>query len=95
MPIYQAPVKDIQFTLHDVLDFVPTLQSQTGQEGLDRETVDSIVEEAGRFCSEVLFPTNWPGDQQGCLFDAQSNAVRPPAAFRQAYRHFTEGGGQH
>ncbi len=92
MPVYRAPVKDIQFTLHEVLDFVPTLQAASGRTDLDRDTVDAVVEEAGRYCAGVLFPTNLPGDQQGCSFDAARHAVTPPPAFRQAYQQYVDGG---
>jgi alkylation response protein AidB-like acyl-CoA dehydrogenase len=92
MPVYHAPVKDIQFTLHEVLNFLPTLQAASCLDGLDRATVDSIVEEAGRYCAGVLFPTNLPGDQQGCSFEPASHTVTPPPAFRRAYAQYVVGG---
>ena len=64
MPIYNAPVKDIQFVLHDLLKV--SEQDIEGFEDLDRDFTGAVVEEAGRIATEVLHPLNVVGDTEGC-----------------------------
>ena len=62
MPSYQAPTKDMEFVLHDVLKIS---ESQTpGYEDLDRDITGAILGEAGRIASEVLAPLNAIGDTE-------------------------------
>ena len=90
MAIYKTPVRDMQFVLHELLDVTATLKELPGCEELDADTIDAILEEAGRVCEEVVVPTNRTGDQQGCrLEDGQ---VRVPDGFREAYHTLVEGG---
>src|SRR5262249_43177244 len=49
-----------------------------------------VVEEAGRFASEVLAPLNGPGDLQGCTI--ADGAVSTPQGFRAAYQAFVAAG---
>ena len=63
MPRYDAPVRDMQFLLHDVL----SIQNYSNLPGFDEATpdlVDAILEESGKFAKEVLFPLNQSGDQR-------------------------------
>ncbi|HEX7416890.1 MAG TPA: acyl-CoA dehydrogenase, partial [Steroidobacteraceae bacterium] len=49
-----------------------------------------ILDEAGRFAEEVLNPLNQSGDREGARWTA--DGVLMPAAFKEAYRQFVEGG---
>ena len=86
---YQAPLTDIAFALKTVID-LPGLAEQGIYDGLDEETVAAIVEEAGKFASEVLEPLNWPGDQTGVKLD--DGVVTTVAGWKEAYQQFAEGG---
>ena len=88
MPTYAAPLKDMQFILHDVLRV--SEQAVPGYAELDRDTTGAILEEAGRVAAEVLLPLNAVGDQVGCVLE--NGVVRTPAGFREAYDLFREGG---
>ena len=46
MPTYDAPTRDIQFILHDVLDIAAS--DIPGYSELDRDFTAAIVEEAGK-----------------------------------------------
>ena len=46
MPIYNAPVKDLQFVLHDLLKV--SEQDIPGFEDLDRDFTCAVIEEAGK-----------------------------------------------
>ena len=88
MPSYQAPTKDMEFVLHDVLKIS---ESQTpGYEDLDRDITGAILGEAGRIASEVLAPLNAIGDTEGCSFE--NGVVRMPTGFKGAFDEVRDGG---
>ncbi len=94
MPIYQAPLRDQQFVIHELLHAVDTLREIPRYSELDADTVNQVVEEAGRFASEVLLPINQNGDEQGCTYDPKTHDVRTPAGFAQAFDKLREAGWQ-
>jgi acyl-CoA dehydrogenase len=86
---YRAPVADMMFALNTAID-LPELIDNGTYEGLDSETIAAILEEAGRFGSEVLDPINWSGDQAGSkLVDGK---VVTPDGWAEAYKQFAAGG---
>lgn len=85
-----ASTKDLQFALHDVLDFEGHYRRLYGNEAPTRELIDAITEEAARFCEGEIAPLNRSGDEQGCTFaDGQ---VTVPSGFKAAYGKYIEGG---
>ena len=94
MPVYQAPLRDQQFVLHEVLHAVESLQRMAPFTDLDAETVNQVLEQGGRFCTDVLLPLNLKGDAQGCRFDPVSHEVRTPEGFRAAFDQMRQGGWQ-
>ena len=88
MPIYNAPNKDIQFVLHDLLKV--SEQDIPGFEDLDRDFTSAVVEEAGKVASEVLHPLNVVGDTEGCVME--NGVVRTPTGFKEAFEQMKEGG---
>lgn len=91
MSQYQAPLKDMQFVLHKMLNSEQVLQQMPAFDVVDAETIDSILDEAGKFASNVLDPINAIGDEQGCKLSADG-AVKTPDGFKEAYQQFVEGG---
>jgi alkylation response protein AidB-like acyl-CoA dehydrogenase len=90
MPVYKAPTRDTRFVINEVLK----LEQYAHVPGYDMATpdmVDAIVEEGGRFTSEVIAPLNYSGDKQGCTRHADGT-VTTPAGFREAYAQFREAG---
>jgi hypothetical protein len=55
---YAAPLRDMQFVLHEVLNVEAELKNMPKHADLDADTINQVLEEAGKFCSEVLFPLN-------------------------------------
>jgi len=88
MPIYNAPNKDIQFVLHDLLKV--SEQDIPGFEDLDREFTSAVVEEAGKVATEVLHPLNVVGDTEGCVME--NGVVRTPTGFKEAFQQMKDGG---
>ena len=88
MTRYTAPVKDMQFLLHDVL--AVTEAGIPGYEDLDASFTAAVLDEAGKVASEVLEPLNGPGDTEGCVLE--NGVVRTPPGFKAAFEAMKEGG---
>ncbi|RJG08933.1 acyl-CoA dehydrogenase [Pseudomonas cavernicola] len=90
MPSYQAPLRDIAFVAHELLDFGSHYQQLAGCEALDPATFDAIVEEGAKFAAQQLAPLNADGDQYGCQW--QDGRVSTPPGFAAAFRQFADNG---
>jgi alkylation response protein AidB-like acyl-CoA dehydrogenase len=88
MPIYNAPVRDMQFILHDVLGV--TGAGVPGYSDLDEGFTSAVLEEAGKIARDVLAPLNASGDKQGCRME--NGVVRTPDGFDAAFKAMKEGG---
>jgi hypothetical protein len=88
MPSYTAPVRDMQFLLHDVLKVADA--DTPGYGDLDPAFTSAVLEEAGRLASEVLAPLNPVGDREGCVLE--NGVVRTPRGFREAFEALKAGG---
>ena len=87
---YQPPVRDFAFLLRDVLK-IERYANLPAFADAQIDTVEQILEEAGRFCAAVLAPLNRSGDKEGCRWNPDFT-VQTPAGFRSAYAQFVEAG---
>jgi alkylation response protein AidB-like acyl-CoA dehydrogenase len=86
---YRAPVSDIAFALKHAAGLKEALAE--GLYGdLDEETIDSVLEEAGRFASDVIAPLNRVGDTFGTPF--KDGAVITPPGWKEAYTAWAAAG---
>jgi alkylation response protein AidB-like acyl-CoA dehydrogenase len=92
MPTYTPPIRDMQFVLHELLGMTEELKAMPAHAELDIDTINAVLEEAGKFAAEVTFPLNISGDETGCTLDKQTHEVRAPQGFKEAYAQFVEGG---
>ena len=92
MPQYTPPLRDMQFCLHELFDVSTQLQAMPKHRDIDAETMDAVLEQAGKFAAEVAFPLNISGDAEGCKLDKTTHEVTAPKGFRQAYDTYVEGG---
>jgi alkylation response protein AidB-like acyl-CoA dehydrogenase len=92
MTAYRAPLQDLRFALHDVLDLQAHCARLPIGDACNRELSDAILDEAARFAEQVLAPLNASGDTEGCHFDPESGEVRTPAGFKEAFAQFAENG---
>jgi alkylation response protein AidB-like acyl-CoA dehydrogenase len=90
MPVYKAPIRDLQFVFHELLEADEKLGSLPGFDEVSPDLVDAILEEGARICEEVLQPINQSGDQEGCRFE--DGQVFTPKGFKEAYQTYIEGG---
>ncbi|MDP4033651.1 MAG: acyl-CoA dehydrogenase C-terminal domain-containing protein [Pseudorhodobacter sp.] len=88
MPSYAAPVKDLQFLLHEVLKVTDT--GIPGYDDLDEGFTAAVLEEAGKVAAEVLCPLNAVGDREGCTLE--NGVVRTPTGFAAAFKAMKDGG---
>ena len=90
MSTYTAPMKDMQFVLHELagLDAIARLP---GYGDVSTELVDAVLEGAATFSSEVWGPLNKVGDLQG-LKRHDDGRVTTPKGFVEAYAKFVESG---
>ncbi len=89
MQVYKAPLRDMQFVLHELHNSAAHV-AEIGQPETTQELIDSILEEAGKFATDILLPINASGDEQGCLYE--NGVVRTPKGFKEAYTRFRESG---
>ena len=89
---YQAPLRDMQFVLYELLKCDEVLPALPGFEDASREIMDAIINEGARLTQNVIEPTNTPGDREGCHYDPQTKTVATPQGFKDAYKQFAEGG---
>jgi len=82
----------MQFVLHEVLNVVDELKQLPPHAEVDVDTLNAVLEEAGKFASEVLAPLNVVGDIEGCTLDPATHEVRAPKGFKEAYAQYVEGG---
>ncbi len=92
MPSYRAPLRDMQFVLHELLEVDTALSALPAHASLDAATINQVLEEGGKFVAEVIFPLNHSGDREGCHFDAETHTVTTPQGFVGAYRHYVDAG---
>ncbi len=90
MARYTPPLRDMQFVMHELLDVESTLKTLPSYAETGRELIDQVLEEGGKFCSEVLFPINRSGDEEGCHWN--DGEVTTPKGFREAWEQFKAGG---
>ena len=88
MPTYTAPVKDMQFVLHDVLNISGS--DIPGYDELEADFTNAVLEEAGKLTGEVLAPLNEIGDREGCRLE--NGVVYTPTGFKEAFEQDKDGG---
>ena len=89
---YRAPIKDIKFVYHDVLNVTAAYSNLPPFKEVSADLFDSIVEEAAKFAEGELTPLNRNGDEEGAIWD--NGIVRTPKGFKQAWEAYREAGWQ-
>jgi alkylation response protein AidB-like acyl-CoA dehydrogenase len=86
---YSPPIADMRFAL-DELAGLPQIARLPGCEQASGDLVDAVLEEAAKLARDVLAPLNDVGDRERARLE--NGIVRTPTGFKEAYRHYAEGG---
>jgi len=92
MPHYTPPLRDMHFVLHELLNVTDALRALPAHANVDVDTFNAVLEEGGKFASEVIAPLNQRGDAEGCTLNRDTHEVSTPGGFKAAYEKFVEGG---
>ncbi|MBC7993433.1 MAG: acyl-CoA dehydrogenase family protein [Rhizobacter sp.] len=87
---YQPPLRDIRFVTEELLDLPARWAALPAYAELDANTARQVIEEAGKFASEMLAPLNASGDLEGCTL--RDGEVTTPRGYREAYRAYVAAG---
>ena len=88
---YQAPIQDMLFNMRHVAN-IDALTQIPAFEDAGFDTAAAVLEECARFNSEVIAPTNRPGDVSPSSW--KDGVVTTAPGFKEAYRQYIEGGWQ-
>ena len=89
MPTYKAPVGDVMFLLSDVFH-IDRYNNLPGFADATPDLVEAVLDEAAKFCEDVLTPLNRVGDKEGCKRHADGS-VTTPTGFKDAYKRADRG----
>ncbi|HRK37034.1 MAG TPA: acyl-CoA dehydrogenase C-terminal domain-containing protein [Burkholderiaceae bacterium] len=92
MPVYNPPLRDMQFVMHEMLKVTDDFKAIPQHADTDVDTINAVLEEAGKFASQVIFPLNISGDSEGCKYNRETREVTTPTGFKEAYKTYVEGG---
>jgi acyl-CoA dehydrogenase len=90
MPIYKAPVEDVNFLFNDVFQ-IDRYDNLPGFSDASSDVREAILDEAAKLAEEVLQPLNRVGDLEGCKHNADGS-VTTPKGFKEAFKQVAEGG---
>jgi len=89
MAEYLPPLDDFNFALG--IAGLEEVSKLNGYQHADPDTVETILDEAARFFSEVVAPLNRIGDQQGSVL-LEDGTMKTPDGFQEAYAKYVEAG---
>ncbi|MDD5176487.1 MAG: acyl-CoA dehydrogenase C-terminal domain-containing protein [Sterolibacterium sp.] len=89
---YNAPLRDMQFVLHELLNVESELKQLPKHAEVDANIINQVLGEGSKFTSRVIFPLNHSGDREGCHFDKATLAVTTPQGFKEAYIQYRKAG---
>ncbi len=89
---YVPPLRDMRFVMHELLNVEAELKQLPKHADVDTDIINQVLEEGGKFTSQVLFPLNHSGDRQGCTLDRETHEVTTPEGFKAAYQQYVEAG---
>src|ERR1700680_2508019 len=86
---YRAPINDMLLALNHGAGLQAPVKAATYGD-FDADITAAVLEEAGKFASDVLAPLNRVGDEHGIKLDAGRVTTAP--GWPDAYQRWTAGG---
>jgi len=90
MNAYQPRTDEMHFVLSRVLNAPVQLQQLPAFGEVDRDLMQQVLDEAGKFVGSVIAPLNRDGDEIGAQW--KDGAVTMPPGFKDAYQSFWQSG---
>ena len=90
MPEYKAPLRDMQFVLHEVFKAENLWQTMPAMEEVNRELADAILEEGAKINESLIAPLSQPGHEEGVKWT--DGVVSTPKGYPDAFRQLADGG---
>ncbi len=90
MPEYKAPLRDMQFLLHEVFNAEQLWQSMPGTEEVNRELADAILEESAKINENLIAPLSQSGHEEGVKWT--DGVVTTPKGYPEAFKQLADGG---
>lgn len=91
MADYRAPLKDIQFVMHEVFNAESMWKSWPElADHVDKETANAILEEAAKMAENELAPLSRNADEQGVSWN--EGVVTTPDGYKEAFKTLANGG---
>jgi alkylation response protein AidB-like acyl-CoA dehydrogenase len=84
-------MREYQFLLEDVFDMYKHYEKLGAGESVNKELVDTLMDECGKLCTGMLFPLYTSGDSEGCHL-LPDGTVTTPKGFKEAYQAIVDGG---
>lgn len=89
MPQYKAPLRDMQFLIHEVFNAGQHYQ-RLGYTDVNLDLIDAILTEGARFTENELAPLRTLGDEHGAKW--KDGVVTTPPGFKDAFNAFRDNG---
>jgi len=89
MTIYTPHTSDIMHVLNDVTGFGDAIEQGVFGD-LDVDTIEAVLQEAGKFAAEIVAPLNQVGDVQGAKLE--DGKVTMPDGWTEAYTQWAQAG---
>lgn len=87
---YTAPLAHMRYLLNDVFHAEQQWAQMPAFANIDSGTVNAILEEGAKLCSQVIQPLNRSGDEEGASL--VKGQVITPKGFKEAYKKVVDGG---
>jgi alkylation response protein AidB-like acyl-CoA dehydrogenase len=87
---YQPAIREMRFVIQKILKAQNDWKNIPAFAELDNELADQVIEEAAKYATEILAPTNVNGDIEGCHWSP--DGVKTPKGYPEAYKAFCDGG---
>ena len=91
MASYNAPLREINFVLNDVLKVGRLAEAIPSFVDATPEVFSEMIETAAKFCEKELFPLSASGDAQGCKRHPDGS-VSLPDGFKEAFQKYAANG---
>ena len=91
MSDYLAPIQDMKFVIEEIAG-LESIVALPVFEDASPDLVEAVLEQAGKFASDIFTPLNQSGDEHGTRIE--NGAVISPPGYAEAYQQFVENGWQ-